>query len=143
MAEGGLAKVGDLTVVGALYELFLTEAKIISAEKIADLSQKDFEGVVAAHPFHKRPGSEGYFDYDVPLYFGEFVTTEAGTGFVHIAPGHGEDDFNLGQKYKIKFEETVGAVGTSTPWWRMRDSWIPPEETIASRMARRRWLWDL
>ena len=48
---------------------------------------------------------------DVQLYPGAFVTTDAGTGFVHIAPGHGEDDFNLGQKNKIKFEETVGPDG--------------------------------
>ena len=69
----------------------------------------------AAHPFRGRAGSEGYFDYDVPLYFGDFVTTEAGTGFVHIAPGHGEDDFNLGQKYKVKFEPTVGDDGRYLP----------------------------
>jgi len=38
---------------------------------------------------------EAIYDFDVPLLAGDFVTDEAGTGFVHIAPGHGEDDFNL------------------------------------------------
>ncbi|MER2520009.1 MAG: isoleucine--tRNA ligase [Bdellovibrionales bacterium] len=72
-------------------------------------------GTVCIHPFHGRAGSEGYFDYDVPLYHGEFVTTDAGTGFVHIAPGHGEDDFRLGQHYKIKFDQTVGDDGRYLP----------------------------
>ena len=37
------------------------------------------------------------YEQDTPLLLADFVTTEAGTGFVHIAPGHGEDDFILGQ----------------------------------------------
>jgi isoleucyl-tRNA synthetase len=84
-------------------------------EKIDIIHGQDLEGTICAHPFRGRTGSEGYFDYDVPLYHGDFVTTDAGTGFVHIAPGHGEDDFNLGQKYKIKFDETVGDDGRYLP----------------------------
>ena len=41
------------------------------------------------------------YDQDTPLLFGDFVTTEAGTGFVHIAPGHGEDDFDLGRRHGL------------------------------------------
>ncbi len=116
VAEGGLAKAGEtLVVADSLYETFLSDAKIAKATKLAALTEKDLAGVIAHHPFFGRVGSEGYFDYDVPLYEGDFVTTEAGTGFVHIAPGHGEDDFNLGKKYKIKFEETVGDDGRYLP----------------------------
>jgi len=115
-AEGCLAKVGEtLVVADSLYETFLQDAKIARATKIAAIAENDFAGTVAAHPFRKRAGSEGYFDYDVPLYHGDFVTTEAGTGFVHIAPGHGEDDFNLGKKYNVKFDETVGDDGQYLP----------------------------
>ncbi|MDD3371313.1 MAG: isoleucine--tRNA ligase, partial [Alphaproteobacteria bacterium] len=111
-AEGGLAKIGELLIVAdSLYETFLQDAKIARAEKVAALTEDELAGTVAAHPFRGRAGSEGYFDYDVPLYHGDFVTTEAGTGFVHIAPGHGEDDFNLGKKYSIAFDETVGDDG--------------------------------
>ncbi len=74
-----------------------------------------FENMLCAHPFRGRAGCDGYFDYDVKLYVGDFVTTEAGTGFVHIAPGHGEDDFRLGQQHSITFEETVGDDGTYLP----------------------------
>ncbi len=56
----------------------------------------------------------GGYDFPVPLLPGDFVTTEAGTGFVHIAPGHGEDDFNLGRKFALLVPETVGDDGIFT-----------------------------
>ncbi|MDX2028014.1 MAG: isoleucine--tRNA ligase [Alphaproteobacteria bacterium] len=116
VAEGSQVKAGEhLVVAENLLDQFCNSTKIIRTSKVASLSSEDFEGAICAHPFRGQPGFEGYFDYDVPLYFGEFVTTEAGTGFVHIAPGHGEDDFNLGQKYKIKFDETVGDDGRYLP----------------------------
>lgn len=114
--EGSALQPGDRVVVAAsLLQDFCTEAKITGKKILADkIGAKDLEGTVCAHPFRDREASEGYFDYDVPLYFGDFVTTEAGTGFVHIAPGHGEDDFNLGRKHKIAFDETVGDDGRYT-----------------------------
>jgi len=42
------------------------------------------------------------------------VTTEAGTGLVHTAPSHGEDDFNLGKKYKLEVPELVDESGVYT-----------------------------
>ena len=51
-----------------------------------------------------------------PLLPGDFVTTEAGTGFVHIAPGHGEDDFDLGRAHGLPVPETVNDDGTFTHW---------------------------
>ncbi len=42
---------------------------------------------------------------------GDFVTTEAGTGFVHIAPGHGADDYELGLANDVEMPQTVGADG--------------------------------
>ena len=45
---------------------------------------------VAKHPLHDN----GY-DFDVPLLAGEHVTEDTGTGFVHTAPGHGTDDFEI------------------------------------------------
>jgi isoleucyl-tRNA synthetase len=71
----------------------------------------DLAGIVCAHPLRGR----GY-DFDVPMLLGDFVTTEAGTGFVHIAPGHGEDDFALGRAHGIEVPEVVGDDGTFNPW---------------------------
>src|SRR5690606_26052525 len=61
---------------------------------------------VCRHPLDGR----GY-EFDVPLLPGEFVTTEAGTGLVHIAPGHGADDFELGQAHGLPVPETVAEDG--------------------------------
>ena len=47
------------------------------------------------------------FDYDVPLFEGDFVTLEQGTGIVHSAPSHGPDDFNLCLKNGIKATNTI------------------------------------
>ncbi|NTU76502.1 MAG: isoleucine--tRNA ligase [Alphaproteobacteria bacterium] len=114
--ENGKAVVGEKLVVAAeLFDQFRKEAKVAKARVVSRLGLNDLNGTVCAHPFRGREGCEGYFDYDVPLYHGDFVTTEAGTGFVHIAPGHGEDDFNLGQKYKVKFDPTVGDDGRYLP----------------------------
>ena len=64
-------------------------------------------GTVCAHPLR----GQGY-DYDVPLLPADFVTTETGTGFVHIAPGHGADDFVLGSAHGIEVPQTVAEDGT-------------------------------
>lgn len=66
----------------------------------------DLAGMTCHHPLASR----GY-DFDVPLLPGDFVTTEQGTGFVHLAPGHGEDDYNLCMAHNIKVPETVGGDG--------------------------------
>jgi isoleucyl-tRNA synthetase len=55
-----------------------------------ELAPDELPNIVCAHPFR----DQGY-DFDVPLLAGEHVTAETGTGFVHTAPGHGEEDFEL------------------------------------------------
>jgi len=49
------------------------------------------------------------------IYAGDFVSTEEGTGIVHIAPGFGEDDFNFGKEYNLPFVQHVGMDGCFTP----------------------------
>ena len=68
-------------------------------------------GTILAHPLRGK----GY-DQDTPLLMADFVTTDAGTGFVHIAPGHGEDDFHLGRANNLDIPETVGDDGTFNAW---------------------------
>jgi isoleucyl-tRNA synthetase len=60
------------------------------------------EGVLLAHPFYDR---------DVPIVLGEHVTTEAGTGAVHTAPGHGLEDFAMGVAYELPLECPVDPTG--------------------------------
>ncbi|WP_440053617.1 isoleucine--tRNA ligase [Pseudoalteromonas sp. T1lg65] len=59
-----------------------------------------------AHPF---------YDYDVPVILGDHVTTDSGTGIVHTAPGHGQEDFVAGQAYGLEVANPVGANGVYLP----------------------------
>lgn len=68
---------------------------------------KQLEGTICAHPWK----GQGY-DFDVPLLPGDHVTTESGTGLVHTAPGHGVEDFNVGQTYNLEIPATVQDDGT-------------------------------
>ncbi|ABQ70129.1 Isoleucyl-tRNA synthetase [Rhizorhabdus wittichii RW1] len=60
---------------------------------------KDLAGTVARHPMHRLGG---FFARPRPLLAGDFVTTDAGTGLVHMAPDHGEDDFFLCKAHGIE-----------------------------------------
>jgi isoleucyl-tRNA synthetase len=61
-----------------------------------------FEGLMLQHCFYKR---------EVPVILGEHVTLEAGTGAVHTAPGHGLDDYIVGQRYGLPVDNPVGGNG--------------------------------
>ncbi|MCV2886128.1 isoleucine--tRNA ligase [Aestuariibacter sp. AA17] len=62
----------------------------------------DLDLTQLSHPFYSRT---------VPMILGDHVTTDSGTGCVHTAPGHGVDDFNVGQKYKLEVYNPVGGNG--------------------------------
>ncbi|MBW0280447.1 isoleucine--tRNA ligase [Shewanella xiamenensis] len=56
-----------------------------------------------------------FLAFDVPVILGDHVTTDAGTGVVHTAPGHGQDDFVVGQKYGLEVANPVGDNGVYKP----------------------------
>lgn len=56
-----------------------------------------------------------FLAFDVPAILGDHVTTDAGTGVVHTAPGHGQDDFVVGQKYGLEVANPVGDNGVYKP----------------------------
>ena len=108
VAEGSLARVGERLMVALPLLPGLCEAAGISLHHVVHLYKgAALAGLVCAHPLRGR----GY-DHDVPVFTADFVTTEAGTGFVHIAPGHGEEDFTLGRAHGIAVPETVGDDGS-------------------------------
>ena len=104
--DGSLATPGEKLVVAAPLEVNFAEIAKLGG-KVELVSGKFLAGTICHHPLH----GQGY-DFDVPLLPGDFVTATDGTGFVHIAPGHGADDFDLGQKHGIRVPETVAADGT-------------------------------
>ncbi len=56
-----------------------------------------------------------FYDRQVPIILGDHVTTDAGTGAVHTAPGHGQDDYIVGMKYNIDVYNPVGSNGVFLP----------------------------
>ncbi|MCG6214538.1 isoleucine--tRNA ligase [Vibrio furnissii] len=69
--------------------------------KGADLELSQFN-----HPF---------YNFTVPAILGDHVTTDSGTGVVHTAPGHGQEDFAVGQKYGLEVANPVGSNGVYLP----------------------------
>jgi isoleucyl-tRNA synthetase len=65
-------------------------------------SGSEIEGLKAQHPF---------YDKQVPVILGDHVTTEAGTGAVHTAPAHGQEDYAVGLKYNLPVECPVDGRG--------------------------------
>jgi len=65
------------------------------------------KGAALEHQLLQHP----FYDKQVPVILGDHVTTEAGTGAVHTAPGHGDDDFRVGQLYDLPVTNPVGANG--------------------------------
>lgn len=95
----------EYIVAKDLLEFVQNELGFTEIEFIKDIKGVELEGVITQHPFYDRPS---------PLILGEHVTLEAGTGFVHTAPGHGEDDFYVGQKYNLEILSPVDNQGKFT-----------------------------
>jgi isoleucyl-tRNA synthetase len=106
------ARVGEKLVVALeLAPQFVKDVGIATHHLVHVLKGADLVGTVCAHPLRGR----GY-DFEVPLLLGDFVTTEAGTGLVHIAPNAGEDDFVLGREHGLEVADTVGDDGSFNAW---------------------------
>ena len=91
-------------------EKFILDTNIEKYNLEKELKGNLLQGSISMHPLSE----EGY-DFDVPLLHGDFVSTKQGTGFVHVAPGHGEDDFELAMKYNIPVPDVVEDGGTYFP----------------------------
>ena len=89
--EDNWAKTGDTYLLAdALAAGVFSAAHVEGYERVADVAPEALAGLTLAHPL----ADLGY-GFDVPLLDGEHVTEEAGTGFVHTAPGHGREDFEV------------------------------------------------
>ena len=103
--ENSHLKIEDRIIIAQdLEESFKEQCRVKSMTKIKNI--ENLEGFICSHPFAKS----GY-DFEIKLYDADFVTLEQGTGFVHIAPGHGADDYILGITNNIEVPETVDQDG--------------------------------
>ena len=88
-------------VESVMQRIGVTDYTILGTVKGAELELLRF-----THPF---------MGFDVPAILGDHVTLDAGTGAVHTAPGHGPDDYVIGQKYGLETANPVGPDGTYLP----------------------------
>jgi isoleucyl-tRNA synthetase len=87
------AKVGDLLILAdALAESVFKQARVTAYERVDTVPATALAAMECAHPLR---GIAGGYDFRVPLLEGDHVTDETGTGFVHTAPGHGREDFEV------------------------------------------------
>ncbi|MDP6895889.1 MAG: isoleucine--tRNA ligase, partial [Rhodospirillales bacterium] len=101
------AQVGETLIVATKRLAEMTaECGITGHEARATLKGDALTDTVCRHPLRGQG-----FDYDVPALAADFATTDEGTGFVHIAPGHGADDWVLGVANGIEVPHTVGEEG--------------------------------
>ncbi len=93
-----------------------SDSVTVNLREIADkqISGPQLAGAVARHPMHKLGG---FFAKSRPFLPGDFVTTDAGTGLVHMAPDHGEDDFLLCKAHGIDPVFAVDGAGMYRADW--------------------------
>ncbi|MCB6178964.1 isoleucine--tRNA ligase [Rhodobacter sp. Har01] len=96
-----------------LAESVFTAAKLSEGmwRRLRGVSGDELRGLVLAHPFRGVEGAAGEWDYDVPMLPGDHVTDDAGTGFVHTAPSHGDDDYQMGVRFGLPMTYNVEADG--------------------------------
>ena len=94
---------GECLILAAdLVESVMKRAGITQWAVLGSCTGSDLELLRFTHPF---------MGFDVPAILGDHVTLDAGTGAVHTAPGHGPDDFVIGQKYGLEVANPVGPNG--------------------------------
>ena len=105
--EGSLAKTSQKIIIAKdLIGNVLADCKISEWKEILSVKGEKFLGTILSHPL----GDFGY-NHEVKMLPADFVTVDQGTGFVHIAPGHGEDDYILGKEHNIEVPETLADNG--------------------------------
>ncbi|MXP27174.1 isoleucine--tRNA ligase [Altererythrobacter indicus] len=116
ISDGGSVRVLARDLIGQAGQrgwLDTTNLKFVWEGKGSDLA-----GTKVRHPMHKLGG---FFETLRPMLAGNFVTTDAGTGIVHLAPDHGEDDFDLCKAHGINPVFAVEADGGYRADW----LWLP------------------
>jgi isoleucyl-tRNA synthetase len=105
------AKVGDRFLLAdkLAVEVF-RQARVTAFKQLASIATEQLSGLSCDHPLK----SLGGYDFAVPLLAGDHVTEDAGTGFVHTAPGHGRDDFDLWTANGAKL--SAQGINTTIPY---------------------------
>ncbi len=91
--NGNWAKRGERFVLARKLAIdVMRQARVLAYREVRELSPNELSPIACSHPLR---GFAGEYDFDVPLLQGDHVTDDVGTGFVHTAPGHGREDFEV------------------------------------------------
>src|SRR6516165_10831465 len=106
------AKVGDTFVLSEkLADDAFRHARVAAFKRLATLPAELVKSMVCSHPLK---GFGGGYEFRVPLLEGDHVTEDAGTGFVHTAPGHGREDFEVWMENRALLD--ASHINTAVPY---------------------------
>jgi isoleucyl-tRNA synthetase len=103
-AAGG-QEAETLVVAARLAEAFGRVARLAHLRRVATFAGRQLEGLAYRHPWVERTGR---------IAGADFVSMDTGTGLVHVAPGHGEEDYELGRRLGLKIYNPVDDDGRFT-----------------------------
>ena len=110
--DGNWLKAGSrLVIADELAESCMAAARAESFNRLRTVSASELGALICAHPLRgmapeTEPASNRW-DFSVPVLPGDHVTDDAGTGFVHTAPSHGDDDYQIGLKHGLGMPDNV------------------------------------
>ena len=105
------AKVGDRFILADRLAVdVFRQARVTAFKQLAPMPAEGLAGLFCDHPLKKLGG----YDFAVPLLAGDHVTEDTGTGFVHTAPGHGRDDFDIWTANAAKL--AASGINTNIPY---------------------------
>jgi len=105
-------KIGDLLILAdALVDAVFKQARVTGHEKVGRVPASVLSTMECAHPLN---GISAGYEFRVPLIAGDHVTDDTGTGFVHTAPGHGREDFEVWMENARQL--TARGISTTIPY---------------------------
>jgi isoleucyl-tRNA synthetase len=121
-ANQGVALNPELEYAGVQCQINGKQERLVIAEVLLKDAMLRFDAgehkVIAyckGSALEKQLLQHPFYDRQVPIILGNHVTTEAGTGAVHTAPGHGQDDYVIGMKYGLPIDNPVDSNGVFLP----------------------------
>ncbi|MDA7427546.1 isoleucine--tRNA ligase [Primorskyibacter aestuariivivens] len=114
------ARIGDKYIFAdALAGDALSKARLEDGmyRRLRDVTPEELAALTLKHPFHGADGADGFWDYEVPMIDGDHVTDDAGTGFVHTAPSHGQEDYEafVARNWMDRMTHNVGEESEFLP----------------------------
>jgi isoleucyl-tRNA synthetase len=110
--DGNWANKGDRFVLAKKLAIdVMRQARVLAYRELRPISADELSSVICAHPLRHFSGGYGF---KVPLLAGDHVTDDTGTGFVHTAPGHGREDFDVWIANAAKL--TAQGINTHIPY---------------------------